>query len=164
MYSRISGALSYFFPSSTQPQPQPVLAFDEEAYQVDPIELNQKLGITDDALAIYKGLKANDYQCHVRKDLKSLAGIAQDPRLTRHSKHPGHIVVNGKQLNFQDANYFVDVSRTGEVRYQIQLKGNYYPIAIHDIPDPTIKNIHDRVVGPYLANNPGNENRVGNRK
>ena len=162
MYSRITGALSYFFSSSAQPQP--VLAFEEEAYQVDPIELNPKAMMSDDALAIYKGLKASDYQCYIRKDLKSLAGIVQDARLTRHSKHPGQIVVNGKQLNFQDANYFVDVSRTGEVRYQILLKGNYYPIAIQDIPDPTMKNIHDRVVEPYLQNNPSNENRVGHRK
>jgi hypothetical protein len=161
MYSRISGALSYFFSSSVQPA---VVAFDEDAYRIDPIELNPKLGLNESAIAIYKSLLDNNYQRYVRSDLKSLAAIAQDLRLTRHSKHPGHIVVNDKQLNFQVADYFVDISNKGDVRYQIKLKGSYYPIEINDIPDPGMKDIHARVIAPLVPSNPNNENRNRNRK
>ena len=161
MFAKFSQAVSSFFYPS-QPAPKPV-AFEEEAYVIDNIELNPKLTFSEQALAIYKGLRENGYQRHVRSQLNTWAGVAQDPCLVRHSKHPGQIMFDGRQLSFQDADYFVNVSKAGDVAYLLKLKGSYYPVNIQDIPDPTMKNIHAQVVAPHLQKQLELQNRIVNK-
>lgn len=165
MFSRLSGAVySLFYSSASVAQPvAATTAFEDEAYKIDAIETNPRSRMSEAAIAVYKALQDEGYQRYNPSAANTWANVVRNPRLLRHSKYPGHIMRDGKQLNFQDVDYFAEVDRNGEVSYQIKLKGSYYRIELHEIPDPAMKSIHARVMA-LLPKPVENENRVGNRK
>jgi hypothetical protein len=152
MFSTFTGYVSSFF--SSQPatvKAAPEIAFDQDAYQVGPASLQG---------AICNELQDNGYTPFTRSNMNTWVGVVQDERLSRHSKHPGHIFRDGKQLHFQTGEYYVDVSKAGNVKYQIKIKGSYYGIDVDEIADPNMKHIHTSKIAPLMPTSPINEIRA----
>jgi hypothetical protein len=95
-----------------------------------------------------------------RSKVNPWTGILRDARLSRHSKYPGEIYRDFKHLHFQTGEYYVDVSKAGNVKYQIKIKGSYYDIDINEIVDPAIKANHARQILPLLPQIPVNKIRL----
>jgi hypothetical protein len=155
MFSTFTGYVSSLFystPTAATPAAAiPEIAFDQGAYQVGPATLQG---------SICNELQDNGYTPFTRSNLNTWAGIVQDARLSRHSKHPGHIYRDGKQLNFQTGEYYVDVSKAGNIQYQIKIKGSYYGIEVNEIADPTMKEIHANKIVPLLPQTPNHDIRL----
>jgi hypothetical protein len=79
------------------------------------------------------------------------------------SKVPGSITRNGKKLDFNEAEYLVDIFKTGELSYQIKFSPRNaqitytFPIALNDIPDAEVKEFHQKYLSGLLV---GEEKKI----
>ncbi len=145
-----------FFSSTTQPARESLVFDDKDCGIMNTVEENSPASCSENANQIYVALQNNGYKSYPQKSTAK----TQSLRLMQPSQIAGSILHGKKQIDFQAANYHIVIDKLGNVRYQIEINSSYYPIAIENIPDATIKDIHTKVVAPLLPKEPENNFRI----